>query len=119
MLKNDALRQSTLASNFEGQMTSDQGMNACPEPLPTQAPEQFRVSEFQSQHQPNSTAEDHSKGTFIHFSEPQGFNMPFAQVSQRMHQIIHPLNQGSESQNEVNSLSTSSRSELLRGQWHP
>ncbi|MQM16801.1 hypothetical protein Taro_049762, partial [Colocasia esculenta] len=120
LLKSDSLRQSALSSNFEGQLASDCGINSCPEPLLTQVPEQFPVSEFQCQYQLNSAVEDHSKGTFIHFSEPLDFNLSFTHGSQQMQQIFRPQPQCSEPRNEFNSLSISSQSEsLLEDQWHP
>ncbi|XP_043708765.1 histone acetyltransferase HAC1-like isoform X2 [Telopea speciosissima] len=121
-MRNDGIRQSQLASNIRGQVSSEHGTESHNEILHAQVHEQFQLSELRNQFQQNNATDDRITCAQLlsHPSSQQDFCSSISQDSPQMQQLLHPNQQVVESQNHFSCIPSGAQTEaLLQGQWHP
>lgn len=121
LLNNDGFSQTQPTSGLSSQVKHEPGLEHHNEVVHSQVPEQYQLSEMQSQFQQNSS-EDHVKvAQRVSLSSSQhDICSALSQNSQHIEQqLLHPHQVIAESQNDLSSLSVGAQSEsLLQGQWH-
>ncbi|XP_054780565.1 LOW QUALITY PROTEIN: histone acetyltransferase HAC1-like [Prosopis cineraria] len=117
LVKSDAFSQSHISSNLEVQVKSEPVIDHHKEVFSSQVSEQFNISEMQNKMQKNSN--DSCLGDAQHLSFPNSQSDLSATTAQNSHQMLHPHQMVSESENNFSCLSvgTQSKSALLN-QWN-
>lgn len=120
MLNNESFGQPQITPDLGSQVKREPGAEHHNEVMPSQASEQFQLSDMQNQFQQNS-AEDRSRGA-SHLPLPSAQHdicSPRSQNSQQMQQLLHPNQLITDSQSDNNPLSVGAQSEsALQGQWN-
>ncbi|XP_020581163.1 LOW QUALITY PROTEIN: histone acetyltransferase HAC1-like [Phalaenopsis equestris] len=110
MSNTDNLRQSSIPSNFAGQLLPEVGIECNNELFLPQTNEQFHLSELQNQYQQNFFSANLSKGA--HKFQPLS--------SHASHQILQAEGQTADSQNELGCLLVGSQTDVPSQQlWNP
>ncbi|XP_010259946.1 PREDICTED: histone acetyltransferase HAC1-like [Nelumbo nucifera] len=118
--KNDAFRQSQLASNLGGQVMTENGMEIHNEVLRSQVTEHLQLGELQIQFQHNASEDSSRSDQFLpNTSGPTDCYSSLSNSSQLMPRMLHPNQQVAETQNDFSCLSAGPHVEpQLQGQWH-
>ncbi|GAV74228.1 ZZ domain-containing protein/PHD domain-containing protein/zf-TAZ domain-containing protein/KAT11 domain-containing protein [Cephalotus follicularis] len=121
LLNIDAYSQSQIKSDLSSQVKREPGQELQNEIPPSQASEQFQLSDLQNQFQ-QSSVEDRSRGV-QHISIPSiQHDLPssMSQHTQQLHHLLHPHQSATESHNDICCLSVGAHPEsVMQGQWHP